>query len=455
MTVPKAAAVVLAAGAGTRMRSDRPKVLHALAGRPMVHYVLEALARVGPERTVVVIGPEMREVEAAVAPAPCVVQAEPLGTGHAVLAAREALERSKGDILVLFADTPLIVPQTLERVLAARREPPGPSVVVLGMRLSDPGGYGRLITGPDGTLEAIVEAGDASADELEVNLCNSGVMAVDGEVLFELLERLTTDNAKGEYYLTDIVRHARARGLACAAVEGAAHELIGVNSRADLAVAEALMQERLRAAAMAHGATLADPTTVYFSFDTALGRDVVIGPNVVFGPGVSVGDGVEIRAFSHIEGARIAPGAKIGPFARLRPGAEIGPDARVGNFVEVKNAQLEAGAKVNHLSYIGDARVGEGANIGAGTITCNYDGFTKAHTDIGAGAFVGSNTALVAPVTVGARAVVGAGSVITRDVEDDALAVARAEQSNREGGAARLKENRAAKPGKRAAGKKG
>ena len=300
-------------------------------------------------------------------------------------------------------------------------------MVVLGFRPDDPGQYGRLLVAADDTLEAIVEAGDATPEQLAVDFCNSGFVSVEGSRLFPLLEGIGNDNAKGEYYLTDIVAEARARGLASAAVEGDEEELLGINSRADLAFAESLVQQELRARALAGGATLIDPTTVYFSFDTRLGRDVTVGPCVFFGPGVGVGDDVEIRAFSHIEGAHIAAGAVIGPFARLRPGTRVDEGARVGNFVEVKNAVLEAGAKANHLSYIGDARVGSAANVGAGTITCNYDGFLKHHTDIGAGAFIGSNTALVAPVKVGDGANIGAGSTICRDVPADALAVTRAE----------------------------
>ncbi len=455
MTKRQTAAVVLAAGQGTRMKSDRPKVLHAIAGRPMIHYVLESIKALGPDQTLVVVSPGMEDVAAAVAPLRCLVQAEPRGSGDAVMAARDALEGFAGDVLVVFADAPFITRDTLERLLAARRQAPEPAVVALGMRLEDPGEYGRLVTDAHGSLEAIVEFRDATEEQRGITFCNSGVMAVDGAVLFDLLDELGTDNAKGEYYLTDIVKIARARGLACAAVEGEVAELAGVNSRADLAVAEAIVQERLRAAAMARGVTLVDPTTVYFGFDTRLGRDVTIGPNVVFGPGVAVGSGAEIRAFCHIEGARIGPGAVVGPFARLRPGTEIGSQASVGNFVEVKNAKIGSGAKVNHLSYIGDARVGREANVGAGTITCNYDGFAKYETEIGAGAFIGSNTALIAPVTVGKGAIVGAGSVIVRDVADDALAIARADQTNREGGAARLRARKGtAKAGGRRAAKK-
>ncbi|MCZ6858987.1 MAG: DapH/DapD/GlmU-related protein, partial [Alphaproteobacteria bacterium] len=295
-----------------------------------------------------------------------------------------------------------------------------------------------------GSLQAIVEARDASPEELDIDLCNSGVMAIDGRELFALIDAIGNDNSKGEFYLTEIVRIARGRGLACAHIEADEGELLGVNSRADLAVAEAIMQQSLRAGAMAVGVTLTDPSSVWFSFDTELGSDVSIGPNVFFGPGVSVASGVEIKAFSHIEGAQIAAGATVGPFARLRPGARIGKGARVGNFVEIKNALLEPGAKVSHLSYIGDARVGKGANIGAGTITCNYDGFKKSHTDIGAGAFIGSNTALIAPVKIGDGAIVGAGSTISKDVADDALALTRAEQTAVKGWAAKFRESREA-----------
>ena len=433
------AAIVLAAGEATRMKSDTPKVLHAIAGRPMIGYVLDALAALPADRVVVVVGPGMDDVVEAVAPAECALQEAPLGTGHAVLSAREALAGFTGDVLVLFGADPLITPKTLRAMVAARRTAPEPAIVALGMRPADPALYGRLIVSADGALENIVEARDATAGEQAVTLCNAGAMAVDGARLFDLLERVGNDNAKREYYLTDIVAVARADGLHCAVVEGAADELIGVDSHAGLAAAEALVQDRLRAKAMADGVTLLDPPTVTLSYDTAFGRDVVVDPHVVFGPGVRVGNGVRIRAFSHLEGATLADGAAVGPFARLRPGAEVGVDARVGNFVEVKNAAIEAGAKVMHLTYIGDARVGAGANVGAGTITCNYDGFTKSHTDIGAGAFIGSNTALVAPVKVGDGAVVGAGSVITGDVAADALALTRAPQTTHAGWAARLR----------------
>ncbi len=452
MTKEKTAAIVLAAGLGTRMQSRLPKVLHPLAGRPMVGHLMETLAGLDLERIVVVVGDDMESVAEAVAPHPTVVQKERLGTGHAVRTACAAVDGFDGTVLVLYADTPLISAETLTRTLEARRRAPAPALVVLGFRPSDPGPYGRLIIGEDGTLQAIVEAGDATPGQAAIALCNAGVMAIDSGLLPGLLERIGRDNAKGEVYLTDIVALARGDGLTCAVVEGDEAELIGVNSRADLARAEAVVQERLRAAAMAGGASLADPETVYFSHDTRLGRDVTVGPHVVFGPGVAVGDDVEIRAFCHIEGARIAAGARIGPFARLRPGADIAAEAHIGNFVEIKNTTVETGAKINHLAYVGDSRVGAKANVGAGTITCNYDGFAKHHTDIGAGAFIGSNTALVAPVTVGDGAIIGAGSVITGDVAADALALTRADQEERKGWAKRF---RGRKSGRKAAPAKG
>jgi bifunctional UDP-N-acetylglucosamine pyrophosphorylase/glucosamine-1-phosphate N-acetyltransferase len=440
----KLAIVVLAAGQGTRMRSDRPKVLHPLAGRPMIRHILETLEQLAPERLVVVIGEEMATVSAVVAPHPTVVQAERLGTAHAVMAAGDALAGFDGDVLIAYADTPLISAETFRRVLAARRSSPHPAVVVLGFRPADAGAYGRLVTGDDGGLEAIVEAKDATPDERAIGLCNSGMMVVNGSRLADLLARIGNDNAKGEYYLTDLVHLAREEGLACAVVEGAVEELIGVNSRADLAAAEAVVQAGLRARAMAEGATLVDPATVFFSWDTRLGHDVTVAPFVTFGPGVSVGNAVEIRSFCHLESATIADGALIGPYARLRPGANIAEAAHVGNFVEIKNATVEAGAKVNHLTYIGDARIGAAANVGAGTITCNYDGFTKSFTDIGAGAFIGSNSSLVAPVRIGDGAIVGAGSAIASDVAADALALTRAPQAEKAGWARAFRQRKQA-----------
>ena len=442
MTERNCAAVVLAAGKGTRMKSDLPKVLHRVAGRPMILHLLDTLDDAAVTRRVVVVAPGMDSVAAAVAPAPVAIQAEALGTGHAALAARDALDGFAGDILVLFGDTPLLRPETVLTMLAARRS--GSALVALGFRPADPAEYGRLVVAGDGRLQSIVEYRDASENQRAIGLCNAGVMAVDGAVLFSLLETVRNDNAKAEYYLTDIVAIACARGLPCAVVEAPDPvEVMGVNSRADLASAEAAMQARLRARALAGGATLIDPESVWFVADTMTGRDVTIGPCVVFGPGVTIGDSAEIRAFSHIEGATIETGAVVGPFARLRPGAEIGRDARIGNFVEIKEALVGAGARIGHLSYVGDAKVGARANIGAGTITCNYDGFSKHRTDIGAGAFIGSNAALVAPVSIGDGAVVGAGSVVTSAVGRDALAVARGRQRNLEGWAKSFRKRKA------------
>ena len=445
------AAIILAAGKGTRMKSALPKVMHRVAGRPMVRHVLATLDAVAPQKIAVVVGPDMADVAQAVAQshpgAVTAIQHDRLGTGDAVKAARAVLEGFSGTVLVLYGDTPLTEAATLQKMVAAREA--GAAVVVLGFRPDDPAAYGRLIGEADGTLHRIVEAKDATPDELANNLCNSGVMAIDGAHLFRLLDRIEPNNAKGEYYLTDLVGLATAEGLSARIVEGTPEEALGVNSRAELALAEGIVQDRLRARAMADGATLIDPATVWFSHDTVLGRDVVVHPNVVFGPGVTVGDGVEIRAFCHFEGATIGAGAVLGPYARLRPGAEIGVDAHIGNFVEVKNAAIGQGAKANHLSYIGDADIGAGSNIGAGTITCNYDGFDKHRTVIGAGAFIGSNSSLVAPVTVGAGAIVGAGSTIGGTVAEDALAVERAERFDKPGWAKAFRQR---KQGRKKAG---
>jgi bifunctional UDP-N-acetylglucosamine pyrophosphorylase/glucosamine-1-phosphate N-acetyltransferase len=397
----------------------------------MIQHLLATVASLDPERTVVVVGPDMHDVKAAVAPLPSVVQAKPLGTGDAVKAATDALPELSSTVLILYGDSPLISAETLGRMLAARATATKPAVVVLGFCPRDPGDYGRLIVSADGALEAVVEARDAGKTELAIPLCNSGVMAIDGVLLPELLARVGNDNAKGEIYLTDIVALARSDGRACAVIEGDERELLGINSRADLAVAEAVVQTEYRARAMAAGATLIDPSTVWFSYDTQLGRDVVVHPNVVFGPGVHVDDGAEIKSFSHLEGTHVGKRALIGPFARLRPGTKIGPEARVGNFVETKNTTLGSGAKANHLTYLGDAEIGARANIGAGTITCNYDGFTKQKTKIGSDANIGSNTSLVAPVKIGAGAIIGAGSTITRDVDEQALALTRAPQEEK------------------------
>jgi bifunctional UDP-N-acetylglucosamine pyrophosphorylase/glucosamine-1-phosphate N-acetyltransferase len=435
----KAAAIVLAAGKGTRMKSKLPKVMHRIAGRTLVGHVLDHLQPLDLARVVVVIAPGMDDVAKEVAPHGVAYQAEQLGTGHAVASARAALQDFSGDILVVYGDTPFVSTETLQRMFDRRREADNPAIVVLGMRPLDPSGYGRLVLGADGSLDRIVEHKDASPAERAIGLANSGVMAIDGSVAWELVDRLDNKNAKGEFYLTDIVAFARQDGRRCAVVEAPAEELLGVNSRSELAGAEALFQTRARLAAMENGATLTDPASVFFAADTRVGRDVVIGPNVQFGPGVEIADDVEIRAFCHIEGARIESGAVIGPFARLRPGSTIGAGAHVGNFVELKAAELGAGAKANHLTYLGDTTVGARSNIGAGTITCNYDGFTKSRTVIGAGAFIGSDTALVAPVTVGDGAIVAAGSVITHDVPPDALALARQQQVDKPGWAAKFR----------------
>ena len=439
MTHSSVAVVILAAGKGTRMKSDLPKVLHRLAGRPMIRHVLDAAGRLNPCRVGVVVGPGMDDVAEAAAPAKIFVQTSQAGTADAVRAAAEMLRGFDGDVIVLYGDTPLITTETMMRMVGRQWQGDNPAVVVLGFRPDDPGAYGRLIVTADGTLEKIVEYADADAAERAVGLCNAGLMVFDGRRMLELLDRIDADNAKGEFYLTDAVGIARAAGYACAVVEAPEAEVMGVNCRAELAVAEKIIQQRLRRAAMDEGATLIDPDTTYFSPDTKLGRDVVVGPGVFFGPGVRVADKVEIKAFCHLEGVTIAEGATIGPFARLRPGAVIGPAAHVGNFVEIKNGVLAEGAKVNHLTYIGDATIGAKANIGAGTITCNYDGFTKSKTEIGAGAFIGSNSSLVAPVKIGDGAIVGAGSVVVKDVEADALSVARGRQQNYIGWAAKFR----------------
>lgn len=420
------------------MRSARPKALHPIAGLPMIHHVLAAVDPLAPSKSIVVVGPDMDALAAAVAPAETAVQIERNGTADALKCARESLKDSvRGTVLVLMGDGPFIETETLRR-LVARREM-GAAVAVLGFRPADPTGYGRLVTDAEDRLMAIVEHRDADAATRTIDLCNSAVMAIDAAHLFDLVDRIGNNNAKREFYLTDIVAIARQDGLDCAVIEAPVEQFIGVDSRADLAEAEARWQARRRLRAMDEGATLLDPSTVWFSHDTILGKDVVVSQNVVFGPGVSIEDNVEIRPFSHLEGVVVRSGATIGPFARLRPGTEIGPGARVGNFVEVKNATLADGAKANHLSYVGDASVGAGANIGAGVITCNYDGYLKHRTEIGADAFVGSNSALVAPVSIGPGATVAAGSTITKDVAADDLGLGRADQRNLKGLAKRIR----------------
>ncbi|MGK7869175.1 bifunctional UDP-N-acetylglucosamine diphosphorylase/glucosamine-1-phosphate N-acetyltransferase GlmU [Falsiroseomonas sp. E2-1-a20] len=423
------AAIILAAGLGTRMRSSLPKALHPIAGRPMLQHLLAA-AREVFDHLVIVIGPDMPALEKAALPHPVVVQTERLGTGHAALQAAERLQDFPGDVAVLYADNPLITVDTLRRLVAARREA---GLALVAMRPADPGHYGRVLTDGDGNVERVVEWADADAAERQAGLCNAGVLCAPASHLFTWLRAIGNDNSKGEYYLTDVVALARAAGLQVRAVEAPEAELRGINSRVELAVAEATVQDGLRRQAMMAGATLIQPDSVVFCHDTRLGRDVTIGPQVVFGPGVVVEDGVEIRAFSHLEGCVVREGAVIGPFARLRTGTIIERRAHVGNFVELKAAVLGEGAKANHLSYLGDAVIGAGANIGAGTITCNYDGVNKHRTEIGPGAFIGSDTALVAPVRVGARALVAAGSVVTEDVPDDAMGIARGRQVNKPG----------------------
>ncbi|MEZ5647961.1 MAG: bifunctional UDP-N-acetylglucosamine diphosphorylase/glucosamine-1-phosphate N-acetyltransferase GlmU [Alphaproteobacteria bacterium] len=436
------AAVILAAGQGSRMSSVLPKVLHKIAGQPMINHVLAAVTPLNPDVSLVVIAPSMDAVATAVAPVKVAVQQQPLGTGDAVKAAEPLLKGFTGDILILFGDTPLIRTETLEAMLEARRGKDDPGVVVLGFQPRDPSPYGRLALDREGRLDRIVEAREASPEEKSISLCNSGAMAVDGEILFTLLQKVTNQNAKQEFYLTDIVALARQQNRICRIVKAEENELLGINDRMDLAYAEEMMQERLRNAMLKSGVTLQDPRSTWLSADTKIARDVVIEPYVFLGPGVEIGEGAVIHGFSYIENAKIAARAAIGPFARLRPGTQIGESARVGNFVEIKNTTLEAGAKANHLSYLGDAVIGAKANVGAGTITCNYDGFRKAKTTVGAGAFIGSNTALVAPVTIGAGAIVGAGSTITRDVASDAVVVARAPQSETPGAAARFRARR-------------
>jgi bifunctional UDP-N-acetylglucosamine pyrophosphorylase/glucosamine-1-phosphate N-acetyltransferase len=441
MTERAVAAIVLAAGKGTRMKSDTHKVLHPIAGRPMLLHLLASLEALGPSAKVIVVGDRAEQVEAAVAPLGAVtVRQEPqLGTAHATLMARDALAGFDGDVLVMFGDVPLIRTETMRAMLSALHRSPDVGCAVLGFRPADPAAYGRIVAHGDGTIEKMVEFKDATAAERAVTLCNSGLMAVRSADLFGWLDRVGNDNAQGEYYLPDVVMIAAAEGRRSLVVETDADEVAGINARAELAAVEASWQQRRRAQAMADGVTLTAPETVWFSHDTALGRDVTVAPNVVFGPGVTVADGATIHAFCHLEGCSVGPRAEVGPYARLRPGAELGEKAKVGNFVEVKKATLGKGAKANHLAYIGDADIGAGANIGAGTITCNYDGFFKYRTVVGEGAFIGSNSSLVAPVTIGAGAIVGAGSAVTKDVPADALRVVRADQTDKPGWAAKFR----------------
>lgn len=432
------ALILLAAGQGTRMNSDLPKVLHEVAGAPLLVHAMKAGAALEPERIVVVAGHGAEAVEAAARAhddtVSVALQSEQNGTAHAVAQAAPLLADFDGDAFVLYGDTPFISPETLERMAAARAHH---DLVVLGFEAAEPGRYGRLKMSGE-TLDAIVEFKDATESERAITFCNSGVIAAPARLLFDLIGEVGNDNASGEYYLTDIAALARARGLSATAIACDEAETLGVNSRAELAAAEAAFQARARAAALEDGVTLIAPETVHFAHDTVIGRDTLIEQNVIFGPGVTVESGARIRAFSHLEGCHVSRGAIVGPYARLRPGAELAEDTRIGNFVEIKNAVIDEGAKVNHLSYIGDAHLGSGTNIGAGTITCNYDGVMKHHTEIGQNVFVGSNTMLIAPVTIGDDAMTGSGSVITRDVPAGALAIARGKQVVKPGFARKL-----------------
>jgi bifunctional UDP-N-acetylglucosamine pyrophosphorylase/glucosamine-1-phosphate N-acetyltransferase len=432
---------VLAAGEGTRMRSAKPKVLHAIGGETMLAHVLRAVTKAGGARVAVVIGPGLTavadEARRVVPAAEIFEQTERRGTAHAVLAAKTALAKGADDVLVLFGDTPLVRADVLARLRKAIAD--GAAVALLGFRPADPAGYGRLLM-KGGELVGVKEDRDASADEKKITLCNGGLMALSGDKALAILEKIGNANSKGEYYLTDAVAIAREMGLKAVAIDAGEDDVRGINTKGQLSEAEDVLQKRLRAAAMEAGVTLVAPETVFLAADTKFGKDVTVEPYVVFGPGVTIEDGATIRSFSHLEGAKVGKGARVGPYARLRPGADLGADVHIGNFVEVKAATIEAGAKANHLSYIGDARVGEGSNIGAGTITCNYDGFAKHKTDIGKGAFIGTNTALVAPVKVGDGAYIGSGSVITADVPADALALERAPQTVKEGWARKFRD---------------
>ncbi|MXO74475.1 bifunctional UDP-N-acetylglucosamine diphosphorylase/glucosamine-1-phosphate N-acetyltransferase GlmU [Altererythrobacter aerius] len=452
------AAVILAAGKGTRMKSQVHKVLHPIGGRAMLHHLMASVNELSPRQTVVVVGSGRDQIESAVAGRAATALQEPqLGTGHAVQQAAAALAGFTGDVLILYGDVPFVRPATMQRMLDRLHADDAPAVVVLGFEPADTLQYGRVIAAADGTIEKMVEHKDASAAERACRLCNSGLMAVRGPDLFALLDRVGNDNAAGEYYLVDVVNVARADGRKSAVVvTDDPGEVAGINSRGELADAEAQWQRFRRDEAMAAGVSLRAPDTVFFSYDTVLGRDVTIEQNVVFGPGVSVADGATIRAFSHLEGAKVGEDCQVGPFARLRPGAVMEKGARVGNFVEMKNATLGEGAKANHLTYLGDADVGAGANIGAGTITCNYDGYFKHRTVIGPRAFIGSNSALIAPVRIGADAIVAAGSAVSRDVDEGELRMVRAEQLVKPGWADRFHDAmKKKKAQERSAGKKG
>ena len=456
MTSTDISAIVLAAGIGTRMRSQTPKVMHLLAGRPVVDHVLAGLTDVGITRSVIVIGPELESQASRFAPHATAIQTERLGTGHAVKIALGRIKQKKTTVVIAYGDTPLVTPPTLRRLI--ERQQDGASISLLGFRPEVPGTYGRLVV--DGEqVERIVETSDATENELGIALCNSGVMAVSSARLETWINALENDNAKGEYYLTDIISLARKAGDSCFYVEADEEELVGINTRSDLAHAERVLQNRYRAAAMENGVTLRDPGSVHLAFDTTFGRDVEVGPFTVFGPGVSIANNVTIKGFCYFENAIIGEGAILGPYARLRPGAAVDAGAHIGNFVEIKNAHIEKDAKVNHLSYIGDARVGRNTNIGAGVITANYDGYNKLFSDIGENASVGSNSVLVAPVKIGDGSITGAGAVVRKDVPIDAIAISAAPQQNKEGSAQAYKDAHARQDagdkGSRKTGEKG
>lgn len=445
-------AIVLAAGMGTRMQSEQPKVMHQIAGQPLLTHVINALADARVSDITVVAGPEMPSVIEAAAPHRVVTQEVARGTGDAVKCALSNVPVSPGKVAVLFGADPLIRSETIKQLIDRSQQADQPAVVVLGYLLEDPAAYGRLVVDEAGDLTAIVEAKEADEETLAIKLCNSGIMVLDRARAHDLVTSIENNNTKGEYYLTDVVDIARDQGLKCVHVVGDAEDFIGVDDRADLAQAEAALQKRLRNRALQAGVTLVDPQTVHFAADTRIGADVVIEPYVVMGPGVTIERGATVRSFSHLEGCHVASGAVVGPYARLRPGSRIGEQAKIGNFVEVKNATFDAGAKANHLAYVGDAHVGAKANIGAGTITCNYDGYNKSRTEIGAGAFIGSNTALVAPVKIGDGAIVGAGSTIAKDVSADALALTRAPQKALDGYAETYRKTKSEEKKRRAKG---
>ncbi len=442
MTARKLACIVLAAGKGTRMKSALPKPLHPIAGRAMVSHVVATCEALNPDKIVVVIGPDMQAVADAVKPHATAIQQVANGTGGAALAAKEHFNGFDGDILIVFSDTPLVTAETMRRMVDLRRQLPAIGLTYSGFRPADPARYGRMVMDDDGTLKKIIEFKDASAEEKKIALCNGGIVCADGAKLFDWLSQVGNDNAQKEYYLTDLPPIARKDNRTTHVFEMPEEETAGINTREDLAHLERMIQQRLRKKHMLNGATLTDPDSVFFAYDTVVGQDVTIGPGVTFGPGVTIANNVDILPYCHIEGAAIAEGAHIGPYARLRPGTNVGANAKIGNFVETKNAALGAGAKASHLSYLGDAEIGENANIGAGTITCNYDGFMKHKTKIGREAFIGSNSALIAPVTIGNGAIIGAGSSIKKDVPDNALGITRAPQVNKDGWATEFRRNK-------------